>query len=73
MKSELESNIVLAYPITVLFAPGMEVALIAPDGCEVFVDEHNIQWVKFYPNNGPYVGREHMIRTSNVVIVRTDR
>lgn len=30
---------------------------------EFFLDEHGIQWIKFYPSNGPSAGREHIMRT----------
>lgn len=44
------------------------------DRCEVFFDEHHIQWVKFWPRNGYARGRQHMIRTDSVgfTIVRDD-
>lgn len=40
---------------------------------EVFLDEHNIQWVKFFPVNGHSIGKEHCVRTSRVLsIVKED-
>lgn len=62
------SNIKLDYRVIINYGESM---YIAPS-CEVFLDEHNIQWVKFFPKNGPNINREHMIRTSEVVIVRRD-
>jgi hypothetical protein len=64
-------NIILDYKIRVLFAPGMETVLYAKSG-EVFMDEHNIQWIKFVANNGLAAGKEHMVRTDEVIIVRDE-
>jgi hypothetical protein len=64
---EPNENIVLEYPVIVRHG---DEAYSAPRGCEVFMDEHNVQWVKFVPNNGYQRGKEHMVRTSEVVIVR---
>lgn len=65
-------NIVLHYPCKVYFAPGMDTVLFANKGVTVFMDEHMIQWCKFIPNNGYDAGKEHMVRTSEIVIVRND-
>ena len=65
-------NIKLEYRIRVLFAPGLDTVLYSKDGCEVFMDEHGQQWIKFVADNGPAAGREHMIRANEVVIVRDD-
>jgi hypothetical protein len=65
-------NIVLDYPLIVMFAPGMETILFARKGAEVFMDEHDIQWIKFVAANGPNARKEHMIRTDQVVLVRDD-
>jgi hypothetical protein len=65
-------NIILSYPFKVLFAPGMETVLFARKGGEVFIDEHGVQWIKFVAQNGPGAGKEHMIRTDQIVIVRED-
>jgi hypothetical protein len=62
--------ITLDYPLRVLFAPGMEQVLIAPAGAEVFMDEFDVQWIKFLAANGPHAGRQHIIRTEGIVIVR---
>lgn len=40
------------------------------DGAEVFLDEHNVQWIKFFPSNGPYASEEHMIRTDQCFVTR---
>jgi hypothetical protein len=40
------------------------------EGAEVFTDEHGVQWVKFFPNNGYHSGSEHIMRTDSVYIVR---
>jgi hypothetical protein len=66
-------NIVLDYPLIVMFAPGMETILFSKPGAEVFIDEHNIQWIKFIAKNGPQAGKEHMIRTKDLVLVRDDK
>jgi hypothetical protein len=70
--SDTVANIRLEYPVKVYFAPGFDTVLFSKNGCEVFMDEHMIQWVKFVPQNGYDAGKEHMIRTSEVVIVRND-
>lgn len=41
------------------------------DGCEVFLDEHKVQWVKFVPKNGPNNGREHCMRTDGIHAIVT--
>lgn len=57
-------NIVLNYPLIVNFAVGEDqVSYFSPDGAEFFVDEHDLQWVKFKPSNGYQHGKEHMVRT----------
>jgi len=61
-------NIQLNYRIAVYFS-GMETVLFA-DGAEVFMDEHRIQWIKFFAVNGPAAGKEHIVHTAEVVIVR---
>lgn len=63
-------NIQLSYRIRVYFS-AMETVLYA-DGAEVFMDEQGIQWIKFFPLNGPAAGQEHMMHTAEVVIVRDD-
>ena len=65
-------NIRLEYPIKVLFAPGLETVLYGKAGAKVFMDEFNIEWISFIAKNGHDVGKEHMIRTSEIVIVRLD-
>jgi hypothetical protein len=65
-------NIKLEYPIKVLFSPGLDTVLYARHGAEVFMDEHGFQWIKFVADNGYDKGKEHMIRTTEIVIVRTD-
>jgi hypothetical protein len=40
------------------------------DGAEVFTDEHGVQWIKFFPRGGIDEGKEHIIRTDQVYIVR---
>jgi hypothetical protein len=65
------SNIKLDYPLKVLFAPGLDTVLFT-QRAEVFMDEHMIQWIKFVANNGYSAGKEHMVRTSEVVLVRND-
>jgi len=68
----MNENIILNYPLKVLFAPDLETVLYARQGGEVFMDEHNIQWIKFVADNGPGVGKLHMFRTEDIVIVRDD-
>ncbi len=46
---------------------------VCPEGAEFFMDEHGLQWVKFFPSNGPNPGKEHMARTEKMMIVRDDR
>ena len=65
-----EGNIQLDYHIAVFFS-GMDTVLYA-QGAEIFLDEHNIQWIKFYATNGPKAGQEHIMHTTEVVIVRED-
>lgn len=64
----MSNNTRLPYPVIIKYGESMYVAPM----CEVFLDKHSIQWVKFFPKNGPNINREHMIRTSEVVIVRRD-
>lgn len=64
-----EGNIELDYRVRILFVPGMETVLFA-DGVSVFMDEHNVQWAKFYAKNGPVAGKEHIVRTDQILIVR---
>lgn len=66
-----DGNIQLDYRLSILFTPGMETILYA-DGAEVFADEQGVQWVKFFAKNGPGAGKEHMVRTDSVVIVKQD-
>ena len=61
-------NIQLNYRIKVFFS-GMQEVLYA-EGAEVFMDEHKIQWIKFFANNGPAAGEEHIMHTDGIVIVR---
>jgi len=63
-----KTNIQLDYRIRVYFS-GMETVLFA-DGAIVFMDEHGIQWIKFWAKNGPAADMEHIMQTSEVVIVR---
>ena len=72
MDNHYGMNIILEYPIKVLFAPAMETVLFGKPGAEVFMDEHNIQWIKFIATNGHSAGKEHMIRTTEIVLVRDD-
>jgi hypothetical protein len=63
-------NIQLNYKIAVYFS-GMETVLYA-QGAEVFMDEHGIPWIKFFATSGPSAGKEHIMHTAEVVIVRDD-
>jgi hypothetical protein len=60
-------NITLTYPVIVLYG---ESQYSAPKGAEFFTDEHGVQWVKFFPTNGYHIGKEHMLRTDRVMIIR---
>lgn len=60
-------NIILPYPIYITRG---EDTWACPQGAEFFTDEHGIQWVKFRPRNGYHIGKEHMIRTENIIIIR---
>jgi len=67
--SPLDPNhIQLNYRLKVYFS-AMNVVLHA-DGAIVFMDEHRIQWIKFWAKNGPAADQEHIIRTDEIVIVR---
>jgi hypothetical protein len=61
-----DGNITLEYPLKVCIGPSAYVT----NGAEFFMDEHGFQWVKFTPKNGYYAGKEHMLRTENVTIVK---
>jgi len=63
----------LEYPIKVLFAPGMETVLYGKPGAKVFMDEFGIEWISFIARNGPGAGKENMIRTDDLIIVRDDK
>lgn len=63
-----DGNIQLDYRLAVYFS-GMETVLYA-DGAEVFMDEHGIQWIKFYAKNGPADGQQHIVQTAGIVIVK---
>lgn len=39
-------------------------------GAEFFLDEHGVQWVKFFPHNGYHVGKQHIIRTDQCFVIR---
>lgn len=54
-------NIKLDYPVTIL----IDNNLFWANECELFMDEHNIQWVKFFPKNGRHIGAEHILRTDH--------
>lgn len=66
---DAEENIKLEYSVIIKHGDDAYFA----KGCEVFVDEHKVQWVKFFPRNGYYRGREHMVQTHDVMIIRDDR
>lgn len=61
-----EPNIILTYRVKILRGDDMWLA----DGAEFFKDEQGSQWVKFIARNGYQIGKEHMMRTENVVIIR---
>lgn len=65
-------NIKLEYPCAIYTDKSMDTILFAREGCEFFVDEHGLQWVKFISGNGFKKGKEHMLRTENVIVVRDD-
>lgn len=66
-----EGNIQLDYRLAVCInkPDGDETSYYA-DGAEVFMDEHNVQWIKFFAKNGYHAGSEHMVRTEGLTIVR---
>jgi hypothetical protein len=64
-----KANIVLGYRMRVYIDPD---TVFFANGCEVFEDEHGVQWVKFVARNGYAAGREHMIRTERVTIVKEE-
>jgi len=50
--------------------PDGEFTLFAKGGhVEFFMDEHNLQWVKFIPKNGNYAGQDHSIPRERVINV----
>lgn len=61
-------NINLPYPIIVNLGDNSYYA----DCGEVFTDEQGVQWLKFVAKNGYHKGKEHMLRTDRVMIVRND-
>jgi len=63
-------NIELDYPLIVLRGEGEDREQLHAHGAEVFMDEFGVEWVKFRPTNGYQRGKEHMVRTDQVVIVR---
>ena len=63
-------NIKLDYSLTISFD---ENSYICPKGCEFFMDEHGIQWVKFRPKNGYHFGVEHIVRTDRILIYHNDK
>ena len=72
MEPEGSYTISLEYPIKVLFAPGLETVLYGKPGAKVFMDEFNCEWISFIATNGPGAGKENMMRTTEIVIVRED-
>lgn len=60
-------NIKLEYPVIIRY---VDEQYHAPLGAEFFMDEHGIQWVKFYPNNGYQRGKEHIVRTNDIIVIR---
>ena len=64
-------NIKLEYPVLVQHQrTDGDSVYHAPKGAEFFMDEHGIQWVKFFPTNGIYRGKEHMLRTDQCIVIR---
>lgn len=61
-------NIELDYPLTIHHGEDGFNA----HGAEVFMDEFGVEWVKFRPTNGYQRGKEHMVRTDQVVIIREE-
>jgi hypothetical protein len=64
-------NIELKYPLIIRY-PASDEQFHAPKGAEFFMDEQSVQWVKFVPQNGYQRGKEHIIRTSQVIVIRND-
>jgi hypothetical protein len=63
-----DGNIQLDYRLSVYVLASGEILMA--DGAEVFLDEHNIQWIKFYPKVGSDASKEHIVRTDQIYIVR---
>jgi hypothetical protein len=61
------TNIVIGYAVNIRYNDD---TYRAPKGAEFFMDEHGIQWVKFYPINGPKAGKEHIMRTENIMVIK---
>lgn len=59
-------NIILDYKVKVCRAGSFWIA----NSVEFFIDEHGIQWVKFEALNGYNIGKEHMLRTEDIEVVR---
>jgi hypothetical protein len=68
----MPDNIILDYPVNILDNAN-ETVYHCPRGAEFFLDEHDIQWVKFFPTNGYSPNVEHMMRTHNILVVRTSQ
>lgn len=64
---EKKENIRLKYPVIIRYG---EDQFYAPMGAEFFLDEHGVQWVKFFPDNGYHRGKENMMRTENITVIR---
>jgi len=65
---DLEKNIKLDYPVIIKYGEDAYYA----DRAEVFMDEHGVQWIKFKPRNGYQIGKEHMLRTQLITVIRND-
>jgi hypothetical protein len=63
-----DENIILDYPVIIKYGDDAFYA----NKAEFFMDEHNVQWVKFVPRNGYHKGKEHMLRTHLITVIRND-
>jgi len=72
MNENENDNIKLEYAVKIYTDRSLETVLFA-NRCEFFRDEHGKQWVKFIAHNGYDKGKEHMLRTELLTIIRDDR
>jgi hypothetical protein len=55
-------NVKLDYGLTIHIGDDV---FYCPNGAEFFMDEHGVQWVKYFPTNGPTRTNETIVRTDS--------